>query len=432
MKKLYFLTLLGVLYLPALADVKLPQLFADNMVLQRNAPITIWGWAEAGEKITIHLHQQRKSVRADKEGNWQVKLDWEQAGGPYELSVNGKNQIVLKGVLVGEVWICSGQSNMEFALKNALNAAEEIKAACYPQIRSFTVPKNTSFTPCKDVKASSWQVCTPETAGNFSAVAYFFARRLQETLKVPIGLIHTSWGGTNMETWTSREALLTRQDFEDLKTVGPSSLVVIRKLRIEKTLDKIRTFQQGNISADDAFKWKETDYDDHTWVRIKVPGFWESQGLPDFDGVVWYRKEVNLTAEQVQKGILLELGMVDDQDETYVNGEKVGATYYHQAPRKYKIPAGLLKEGRNIIAVRVMDTGAGGGIYGDDDSIRLVVDGKSILPLAGEWRTRVDTGAIRHGYEGPNSYPSLLFNAMISPLIPYTIRGAIWYQGESN
>jgi sialate O-acetylesterase len=213
MKRLFFLSLLNVVYLASLADIKLPKLFADNMVLQRDAPIIIWGWAAPGEKINVQLHQQVRSVKADKEGNWQVQPGQEAAGGPYELSVKGKNMIVLKGVLIGEVWICSGQSNMEFALKGAMNAAEEIKAADHPQIREFTVQKNTSFTPLKDVQPGSWQVCTPETAGKFSAVAYFFARKLQETLKVPVGLIHTSWGGTNVETWTSRTNTAICGDF---------------------------------------------------------------------------------------------------------------------------------------------------------------------------------------------------------------------------
>ena len=198
------------------AEVKLPQLFSDNMVLQRNAPIPIWGWAAAGEKITIRFNKQVKTIKADKTGNWRLQLNPEAAGGPYELSVKGKNERLITNVLVGEVWVCSGQSNMEFALKGALNNADEIKAANYPEIRQIAVPKNASLTPQTDILPASWKICNPENAGSFSAVAYFFARKLQEELHVPIGLIHSSWGGTNVETWTSAAALAADPDFKDL------------------------------------------------------------------------------------------------------------------------------------------------------------------------------------------------------------------------
>ncbi|WP_326993607.1 sialate O-acetylesterase [Chitinophaga sp. 212800010-3] len=201
------------------AEVKLPQLFSDNMVLQRNAPIPIWGWAAAGEKVTVRFNKQVKTIRAGKDGRWQLQLNAEAAGGPYELDVKGDNDLLIRNVLVGEVWICSGQSNMEFALKNVQNNAEEIKAANYPQIRELTVPRNTSLTPQPDILPASWKVCTPETAGTFSAVAYFFARKLQEELHVPIGLIHSSWGGTNVETWTSTAALSTDPDFKELPAI---------------------------------------------------------------------------------------------------------------------------------------------------------------------------------------------------------------------
>ncbi|MHA4808081.1 sialate O-acetylesterase [Flavitalea flava] len=441
MKKLVlfviFITMRPVLW----AVVTLPHVFSDHMVLQRNIPIIIWGWAEAGERVAIHLHEQSGSVKADKAGNWLITLKPEEAGGPYEMTVtsngSGKNSgihsVVLKDILIGEVWICSGQSNMEFSLKGVMNAAEEIRTAACPMIRELRVAKNTSFRPLKDIQASSWQVCAPETAGNFTAVGYFFARKLWETLNVPIGLIHTSWGGTNVETWTSREALRTDSDFTRLTGNGPESFAGIRRSKILNTLETITKFQHGDIAAGDTVHWKDQDYDDSNWPHLSAPGFWEPQGLPDLDGVVWYRKEIVLTAEQAKQGALLELAMIDDADETYVNGVRVGSTSNYLALRKYRVPPGVLKEGKNVIAIRVTDTAAGGGIHGDAATLQLTVDGQFPLSLAGEWRVKVDTANILFkGTEGPNAYPSLLFNAMLSPLIPYGIRGAIWYQGEAN
>lgn len=383
--------------------------------------------------MTVHLHQQSRTVKADKAGSWQVRLDAEQAGGPYECSVTGRNAIVLKNVLVGEVWICSGQSNMEFSLKGVRNASAEIAAADNPMIRQLTVVKNMSFTPQQDITGGAWQVCTPQTAGAFTAVGYFFARKLYETLKVPIGLIHTSWGGTNVETWTSREALASDIDFSMLADRGPADFAELKRHKVQQMLKNISTFEHGDIGSEDTLRWKDVDYDDHVWPHLHAPGFWEPQGLPDLDGVVWYRKEIVLTAEQARQGAVLELAMIDDVDDTYVNGVKVGSTGHYLLARKYRVPPGVLKAGRNVIAIRVLDTASGGGIYGDAGLLRLTIDGAEPLSLAGEWRAKVDTARVIYkGNDGPNAYPSLLYNAMLSPLIPYGIRGAIWYQGEAN
>lgn len=430
---LSFIALL-LIQITALATVKLPQVFSDNMVLQRNAPVNVWGWADAGEKITVRFHKQGKSTKADKEGNWKIILDPETAGGPFELEVSGRNTILFKGVLVGEVWICSGQSNMEFALRAAMNAKDEIKAANYPEIRELRVAKNTSFVPLKDITAASWKICSPDTAGSFSAVAFFFARKLQETLKVPVGLIHTSWGGSNVETWTSQEALAAHPDFKDMLDPGPSDFPDIKRRKRESMLSTINAFEQGDMKADDTGNWKNANYNDSRWSTIKAPGFWEGQGLPDLDGIVWYRKEIVLTEEQAAKGGVIELAMIDDSDESYVNGVKVGETHdNYLALRKYPIPPGVLKAGKNVIAIKVTDTGVGGGIHGEAANMQFTAGTGFSQSLAGDWKIKVDTASIQYAStSGPNAYPSLLYNAMIAPVIPYTIKGAIWYQGEAN
>lgn len=412
------------------AVVKLPQVFADNMVLQRDAPVPVWGWAAPREKITVRFHDQVKTTKADANGKWRINLDAEKAGGPYELTVQERK---FTNVLVGEVWICSGQSNMEFALRNAVNAPAEISTADYPEIRELTVTKHVSFTERDDIETSGWQVCSPATAGSFSAVAYFFARKLQQELKVPVGLIHTSWGGTNVETWTSKEALTTLDDFKGLEDSHPSDASGVNAARQQQVRVMLQQFENGDISANDVPQWRKPAYDDSKWHTLNVPGPWEAQGLPDFDGVVWYRKTIHIAPEHAGKPARLDPGIIDDSDSTFVNGVPVGGMMgAYATPRRYNIPAGVLRAGDNVIAVKVVDGGGGGGIIGDTNELQLYIEGLSPIPLAGAWKARVDTSYLMVPARGPNSYPSLLYNAMLHPLIPYAIRGAIWYQGEAN
>ncbi|PUZ25409.1 sialate O-acetylesterase [Chitinophaga parva] len=430
MKKISLMLAILIAGVETFAAVKLPQVFTDNMVLQRDAPIPIWGWASPREKIAVRFHDQVKATRADAGGKWRITLDPEKAGGPYELTVQDRK---LTNVLVGEVWICSGQSNMEFALRNAMNAPAEVANANYPEIRELTVAKRVSFTPRDDIESNGWQVCSPATAGSFSAVAYFFARKLQQELKVPIGLIHTSWGGTNIETWTSREALTTLDDFKDLESSKPGNIAGENNARLQALRDLLLQFEHGNITANDVPQWKRAAYDDRHWATLKAPAAWETQGLPGFDGVVWYRKTITLTAEQVGKPARLDAGIVDDGDSTFINGLPVGSMLgAYATPRKYNIPAGVLKAGENVIAIKVTDTGGAGGIIGEDNDLQLLIEGLSPITLVGDWKARVDTNYLMVPSRGPNAYPSLLFNAMLNPLIPYAIRGAIWYQGEAN
>jgi sialate O-acetylesterase len=206
MKKQLTLVLILFLSVYSYSNVRLPRLISDNMVLQREKPITIWGWANAGEKITVQFNKQTKSAKTDKSGKWMVTLAAEQAGGPFVLTVKGKNTITVNNILVGEVWVCSGQSNMEWAVRSAANASKEINNSNYPEIRQFEVQKSVSVKPEDEVKGGEWKAATPENVGDFTAVGFFFARELYETLKVPIGLVHTSWGGTHSETWTSKQA----------------------------------------------------------------------------------------------------------------------------------------------------------------------------------------------------------------------------------
>ena len=432
MKKTVLFLAASLFSICAFATVHLPNIFGDNMVLQRDKPIPIWGWANKNEKVTVQFNQQVKTVKADKNGQWKVLLSPEKAGGPYNLSVKGSNSITLHDILMGDVWICSGQSNMEFSVNGVFNADKEKAQSTNPAIRHFYLPKDIAATPKDDIKESAWKSASPENTGGFTAVGYFFARALNEQLHVPIGLIHTSWGGTIVETWISREGMAGSDTFRELMKNTPvlnlDSLSTANKNRLLKTVQQV----QGSLpDAATAASWSAANTDDHSWAKMKVPELWEQQQLPDFDGTVWFRKTLNVAAADAGKPAELSLGTIDDNDVTYVNGTQVGSTQQYNAFRVYKIPAGILKEGNNVIAVKVEDNAGGGGFYGAPENIFLSINGHK-QPLAGDWAFRIATMSAPANNIGPNSYPSLLYNAMIHPILPFAIKGAIWYQGESN
>jgi sialate O-acetylesterase len=439
MKKFGLLGLAWAVSICTFADLRMPKIFGDNMVLQRNQPILIWGWSGPGEKITVQFNHQEMSVQATpgtQDNKWMVKLNPEQAGGPYELVVKGGNGIItFKNVLVGEVWVCSGQSNMEMPIEGwgrINHYQEEIAAADYEQIRHFKVPNTVSSTPAEDIKGGEWKICSPANAGDFTAVGYFFARELYERLHVPIGLINTSWGGTMVETWTSRTAFENSDEFKTMINSMPVfNIDSFASARRATALAKVALLQGALEKKEVTITWSGENIDDSKWKTMKIPGFWEGQGmgLEDLDGEVWFRKTVTLSKEDEGKEASLQLATIDDNDVSFVNGVRVGGTNGYAVPRKYIIPAGILKEGKNLIAVQVFDYGGGGGIYGDSANLKLSVGNHEFF-LAGDWRFRIAN--VYTGSVSPNSYPTLLFNGMLYPLIPYTIKGAIWYQGETN
>ncbi|QSB27530.1 sialate O-acetylesterase [Flavobacterium sp. CLA17] len=426
-KNIIFLFL--VFSIMANANVRMPLLFSDGMVLQRNKPIPVWGWADPGEKVEIHFNKQTKTVQADKNGKWTVSLNSEKAGGPFELNITGKNKITIKDVLVGEVWICSGQSNMEFQVFKTVNAEKEINDSNYPMIRHFGVAQDLSGSPKSDLKAGKWEVSSKKTVGNFTAVGYYFAKKLYAELKIPIGIINTSWGGTNVETWTSREAFQNSDDFKEMIADVPAvNMDEIFESYKKSVLENIRKVQGFEVSMENEAQFKAPNFNDKNWPEIKVPSLWENQQLGNMDGIVWMRKTIVLTAEQAEKEAVLYLSKVDDEDQTYVNGVEVGTNNLWDKQRIYKIPANVLKEGTNVISVRITDYSGGGGIYGDPSDLKIDFKDAS-LPLEGLWKFNVIKVKIE---VSPNSYPSLLYNAMINPLVPYAFEGVLWYQGEAN
>lgn len=411
------------------ANIRIPLLFSDGMVLQRNKEIPVWGWADANEKVTIHFNKQTKTIQADNKGKWMVKLAAEKAGGPFELTITGKNKIIIKDVLVGEVWICSGQSNMEFQVAKTMNAKDEINDSNYPMIRHFGVAQDLSGTPKEDLKDGKWEISNKETVGNFTAVGFYFAKKIYAELKIPIGIINTSWGGTNVETWTSREAFEKSDYFKvmiaDVPTLNVDSISKLFAVRMKERVEKI---QGTTVNADNEVSFKETTFDDSNWGELNTPDLWENQPLGNLDGVVWMRKTITLSAEDLKNKAVLSLSKIDDEDITYVNGIEVGKNTVYDTKRVYTIPANILREGTNVISIRIVDTGGGGGIYGEASDLKITL-GTKIIPLDGKWKFKVI--AVKTALS-PNSYPSLLYNAMVNPLVPYAIQGVLWYQGEAN
>lgn len=415
------------------AQLQLPRIFSDSMVLQRNQPIKVWGWAKQGDRITVKFHNQQQQALANASGSWQAVLKPETAGGPYNLQVNN---IILKGILVGDIWVCSGQSNMEMPVKgwsSVYNADEEIAQANYPNIRLITVEKNVQGLPVDDLKGGKWETCNPQSVQPFSAVGYFFGRELYRQTKVPIGLINSSWGGTDIESWISRAGFKSDPYFNERIGQAPEkSSADLTAEREKKTRAWIASLKIDAAEVAKLSQWKNTDYDDAAWPQIQVPDLWEHQQPgAQFDGIIWYRKEITLDETDAGKPAQLQLAMIDDNDETYVNGVKVGGINGYNVKRVYTVDASLLKKGKNVIAVRVEDTGGGGGIYGEPADCVFTIGDKKIS-LADTWKYQMQEARTNGNGVGPNDYPSVLYNGMIHPFEQLAIKGVIWYQGENN
>jgi sialate O-acetylesterase len=412
------------------SQVSLAKIFNDNMVLQRNTTISIWGFAKPNDSIEVKFNQQKVVTKTNVVGKWMVKLKPEIAGGPFELIVKGENTLVVKNILVGEVWLCSGQSNMELMVGQSDDFKHEKENAInYPNIRHIKIPKEINSLPNSDIKNGSWDVCSPSSVENFTGVGYFFAKQLYDKLNIPIGLINASWGGSVIESWISREGFENSEDFKNLISTMPKvSLDSLLTLKKTMTQDRIESLQNSKFSTAKIEMYKDLNLNDNSWLLMNEPEIWETQELGEFDGVVWLRKHFTLSKNDLNKDMLLEIPAIDDEDITYVNGIKVGETIGWDIKREYKIKADILKEGDNVISIRIIDNGGGGGIYGDATKLKLNI-GESTIPLSGKWKYQVES--IFDGINF-NDYPSLIYNAVINPLIPFAIQGIIWYQGESN
>lgn len=417
-------------------QIKLPKLIGDGMVLQRDAHVQIWGWATDREKITVRFLDSTYRTTADRNGDWEVILSGLKAGGPYVMHIDGRNSITINDIAVGDVWVCSGQSNMGLTLGWLSNVyQDEIDHSENPFIRQFVVPMGFDCNGReKDFKFGRWQHADPGNVRNFTAVGYFFAKQLYEKYKVPIGLINASLGGSSTEAWISEESIKSFpkywEDVQRFKT--PGILERITKQDDERAGNWNSTVRQHDEGFKDSHRtWSDPKLNTEEWDTMFVPGYWAGAKLGPVHGVVWFRKELTIPTGMLGKPAMLRLGRIVDADSVFVNGRFVGTTGFQYAPRAYRIPGDILKEGKNTIVVRVINYIRNGGFV-PGKQYELAA-GNETLNLEGRWKYRL--GAATEPLEDrlfTGKIPTGLFNSMIAPMLPYRIKGVVWYQGESN
>jgi sialate O-acetylesterase len=423
---------LTVIAFGATADVKLPRLVSDGLVLQRDKPITLWGWADDDEQVSVTLGKQTVSTKAQA-GRWQLTLKPVAAGGPFTLDIQGKNHLQVKDVLIGDVWIAAGQSNMELPLKRVkYQYPNLIESTHLPQIREFNVPVVYAFKgPLDDFQQGQWKTAEPENLSNFSAVGFFFSRSLNEKLKVPIGLITIPVGGSPAEAWVSESGLQKYPHYLAQLQPFKDDAFVAKTIASDKASGS--NWYNDLAAKDEGLKgnWSSETFNPKDWNSFTVPGYLKEQGSDFVQGSVWFRKTFELTAEQASKAATLWMGVIVDGDQVFLNGKEVGQTGYQYPPRIYAVPAGLLKAGKNTISIRVTSYSANAGFVKEK---RYALDlGNESIPLAGEWQYKI---AARTG-DMPKTttlhyQPASLFNAKLAPTLGFAMKGVIWYQGESN
>lgn len=428
------------------ADVKLPRILSDHMILQRSGNTPLWGRADPGEKVTVSLAGLKAETTADQAGRWRVALDLEKLGeGPHRVTIAGKNQLRIEDVLIGEVWVCSGQSNMEFPLVRTLGAKEEIARPANPLLRQFLVKKNPALEPAEDCEGQ-WVAASPSTAGDFTAAGYYFGKKLHETLGVSVGLVNASYGGTPVEAWTSWQSLARDAD---LRASAEQRIKERKEFPGIKAsfLEALAAWEKKNGRADapepNPQEYAGAEISRKGWKPIQLPGDLASAGIPE-GGAIWLRKAVALPDAKPGADTLVEL-VPRGFETVYWNGERVGETtpetYQGEGSRRrHTIPGRLLKPGENILAIRLFRPMGGAGLDGPGDRFRA-----GTVPLPGEWLAKVESALPAPGEEArieapvfpkaaarPQDVATALFNGMIHPLIPCGIRGVIWYQGEAN
>lgn len=418
-------------------QVKLPNLLRDNMVIQRDEKIKIWGWASPGELVNVKFKGKSYKTTTDPDGKWLVWLPPMKAGGPHTMEITASNRIEINNILIGDVWICSGQSNMEHYLElHKERYAEEIAQANYPEIRQFLVPRSNNLErPEENLPVGYWKSANPENVKRFSVVAYFFAKTLYDKYQIPIGLINASVGGTPIEAWTSEEGL--KEFPEILRTIekNKDTAYVNSTNRAAGAAMRERNRKRGaDKGLTGTETWFDTAYVPKNWHNINIPGYWEDQGVKDLDGVVWYRKEIDVPASMTGIPAKIAMGRIVDADYLYINGVQVGNTTYQYPQRRYTVPAGLLKSGKNLFVIRVINQFGKGGFV-PDKPYYLSAAGQTI-DLKGYWQYKVgevfsNEGAFTRRISAQDQ-PTALFNAMIAPATDYSIKGILWYQGESN
>lgn len=406
-------------------------IFGDNIVIERGKPNTIWGWSEPGDHVQVQIGEQTATAVVGADRRWQVKIQPPPPGGPYTVRISGHETLELRNVLVGDVWLCGGQSNMQVGLGMARNGPDDVKAADYPEIRFFSVAAHAAYRHM-DVPEGNWKVVSPETAGGVSAVAYYFARKVQREIHVPIGLVVDALGGTPAEAWTSAAALRPLHDFD-------IPLAEVQRLAAAGAPEYGNYVMHWYNEYDVGLKgdWADPELDDSSWQPVDIPGGFSELGVPETPALAWFRKEIVLPDPLPAGRALVFLGSVERMDTVYVNGKFAGASAWVENPRVYFLGDGVLKPGRNVIAIRVLKTKPDGGFLGKPEELHLTLGDKTNIPLAGTWKGRLSVDArpphpLPMGYENWPVMPTVLYEGMLAPIAPLSIAGALWYQGEQN
>ncbi len=426
-----FLSLMLLISSSCFANVHLSNIFQSNMVLQRDKDCAIWGYAAIGEKVAVRFDNQVYATVAGQDGKWKVTLARHAAGGPYQISIVGNNTITLDNILFGDVWVCGGQSNMQFAVDESMPKEKDSIRNNLPQIRIFTAYVNTDYVPRDTLNGGEWKVASVATIQRFSAVAYYFGRALHEKTNVPIGLISDNLGATAVETWMSPDAIKAFSQFDAYhqQYLAPKKSFATLTSDFEKTKSTWEKayYLKGDPGIEKKWYLPETDISD--WKTIETPGYWEEKGIGEYDGSVWFRRTFDLPASYDHKGYYVGIGQVDDYNTTWVNGHQVGETFGNVNYSNYIVPDSLLKEKGNVIVIRVVDAGGKGGIYTQFWHPEW----------AGKWNYKLGKKIDPAKFKRPDvvnsdlfNSPSILFNGCIAPISQLSIKGAIWYQGESN
>ncbi len=444
MKRVAILLLAATLWGgPALADApRFSNLFSDHAVLQRGEPVRLWGRSDPATALTVEIGAQWLTTTSDAQGRWSVMTEPMSAGGPYSLSVSGgRSRTVLNDIMVGEVWFCSGQSNMGLSLADATNAGNEIRDSENPFLRFTDIGRDTAARPLDEAKrVSGWTLVGPATAGPASAVCYYMAKELQERLGVAVGFITSTWGGTQTQAWIGEAGLRSLKTYDDALerlAVYAGDSRAGEALQASYFEDWWRAHEPD---ADAKAKWATLRFDDSGWKTVRPTKVWERIGDPElasFNGAVWYRIAFILTKAQAESATHIALGFVDDSDTTFVNGVRVGGVEGRTTRRSYPLPKGALTAGRNVVAVRVLDSGGSGGPYDTNDQRFLTLADGSKVPLPEDWRYRVSATLDALGGVPVTPWDAAkgtgsLYNGMVAPVASYTVKGIAWYQGEAN
>jgi len=422
------------------AQVKLPVIISDGMVLQRDANVKVWGWAANGEKVTVAFNNKSYTAVADANGKWFITLPKMKAGGPYKMDITASNQLHVDNILFGDVWFCSGQSNMVLNMERVKERyPEDIASANYPEIRNFFIPTLADAGKLhEDLPPGKWQAAaSPKTVLEFGAASYFFARDIYQKNHIPIGIINSSVGGTPIEAWISEEGLKEFPDYvKSAARFKDTAFINQMNRRFAGGNQNRGPRKETDKGLTGPVKWFETNYTPRGWRNIFIPGYWADQGIKGLNGVVWYRKEITVPASMTGIPAKLFMGRIVDADQVYVNGVQVGNITYQYPPRRYEVASGILKEGKNIVVVRVTNTAGKGGFV--PDKPYYITANNEKIDLKGEWQYKVGDVYVPGrggGGGGPVSQQNVstgLYNTMVAPLTDYNIKGALWYQGEAN